>query len=145
MAVNQPAGVQLTSGVGRQFVSDLSLLKPQYYEKFVEKYGNQNYTQLLEMIGLKAVVPSREFFHFESYGKLHSSAKITASGTTSVTNSGVTVTLTSGSHYNSGAQSPIRVGEVVEAASSGIQYKITGVSKTTANAHTATILSLIHI
>ena len=142
MAVNQPAGVQTSTGVGRQFVSDLSLLKPQYYDKFVEKYGNQNYTQLLEMIGLKAVVPGREFFHFESYGKLHSSFKITASTTTSVTNSGVTVTLTSGSHYNSGAQSPIRVGEVVEAASSGVQYKITAVSKASAGAHTATIVPL---
>lgn len=142
MAINQPAGVQLGSGVGRQFVSDLSLLKPQYYDKFVEKYGNQNYTQLLEMIGLKAVVPGREFFHFESYGKLHSSIKITASTTTSVTNAGVTVTLTAGSHYNSGTQSPIRVGEVVEAASSGVQYKITVVGKGTAGAHTATIVPL---
>lgn len=142
MAINQPAGVQLTNGVGRQFVSDLSLLKPQYFEKFVEKYGNQNYTQLLEMVGLKAVVPSREFFHFESYGKLHSSAKITAATTTSVTNTGVTVTLTSASHYNSGAQSPIRVGEVVEAASSGVQYKITAVNKGTSGAHTATIVPL---
>ena len=129
MPINQPSGVQLGTGVGRQFVSDLSLLKPQFYDKFVEKYGNQNYTQLLEMIGLKAVVPGREFFHFESYGKLHSSIKITAASTVSVTNSGVTVTLTAGSHYNSGAQSPVRVGEVVEAASSGVQYKITDRAK----------------
>lgn len=142
MAINQPAGVQLSTGVGRQFVSDLSLLKPQHYEKFIEKYGNQNYTQLLEMIGLKAVVPSREFFHFESYGKLHSSIKITAGTTTSVTNAGVTVTLTSGSHYASGAQSPVRVGEVVEAASSGTQYKVTAVNKGTSGAHTATIVPL---
>jgi len=144
MPVNQPAGVQQSSGLGvtRQFVSDLSLLKPQYYDKFVEKYGNQNYTQLLETIGLKAVVPAREFFHFESYGKLHSSVKITAASTVSVTNTGVTVTLTSGSHYSSGTRSPIRVGEVVEAASSGVQYKIAAVNNFTNGAHTATILPL---
>ena len=143
MPINQPAGVQSSTGVGRQFVSDLSLLKPQYYDKFVEKYGNQNYTQLLEMIGLKAVVPGRQFFHFESYGKLHSSFKITAATTTAVTSAGVTVTLTSGSHYNAGAQSPVREGEIVEAASSGVQYRITGTpNKATANAHTCSIVPL---
>lgn len=66
--VLQPAGVQQSS-VNRTFISDLALLKPQAYDKFIEKYGAQNYVGILDMIGNSAVVPAREFFHFESRGK----------------------------------------------------------------------------
>ena len=85
MAVLQPGNVQPTAGqVGRQFVSDLSILKPQYYDKFIEKYGSQNYTQLLEALGMKATVPSREFFHFETKGKLHSAVQLNGGALASV-------------------------------------------------------------
>ena len=65
-------------------MSDLSILKPQYYDKFIEKYGSQNYTQLLEALGMKATVPSREFFHFESKGKLHTAVQLSGGALASV-------------------------------------------------------------
>ena len=131
MPVSQPGNVQPTAGqVGRQFVSDLSILKPQYYDKFIEKYGSQNYTQLLEALGMKATVPSREFFHFETKGKLHSAVKLNGGALSSVA-AGATIDVEIASAYVDNGKSPLRVGEVVENAATGVQYKITAVASAT--------------
>ena len=139
MPVLQPGNVQPTAGqVGRQFVSDLSILKPQYYDKFIEKYGSQNYTQLLEALGMKATVPSREFFHFETKGKLHSAVQLNGGALSSVA-PGAAINVTIADAYVDGGKSPLRVGEVVENAATGVQYKITAVASATA----CTIVPLI--
>jgi hypothetical protein len=131
MAVLQPGNVVTSTGqVNRQFVSDLSILKPQYYDKFIEKYGSQNYTQLLEALGMKATVPSREFFHFESRGKLHSAVQLSGGALASVA-AGAAIDVTISSSYVNGGISPLRVGEVVENAATGVQYKITAVASAT--------------
>lgn len=131
MAVLQPGNVVTTSGqVNRQFVSDLSILKPQYYDKFIEKYGSQNYTQLLEALGMKATVPSREFFHFETKGKLHTAVQLSG-GAISAVAAGVAADVTISSAYVANGVSPLRVGEVVENAATGVQYKITAVASAT--------------
>ena len=132
MPVLQPGNVQPTGGqVARQFVSDLSILKPQYYDKFIEKYGSQNYTQLLEALGMKATVPSREFFHFESKGKLHSAVQLDGGALASVA-AGAPIDVAISSAFVDGGKSPLRVGEVVENAATGVQYKITAVASATA-------------
>ena len=132
MAVLQPGNVQPTGGqVARQFVSDLSILKPQYYDKFIEKYGSQNYTQLLEALGMKATVPSREFFHFESKGKLHSAVQLDGGVLANVA-AGAAIDVAISSAFVDGGKSPLRVGEVVENAATGVQYKITAVASATA-------------
>lgn len=131
MAVLQPGNVVTSTGqVNRQFVSDLSILKPQYYDKFIEKYGSQNYTQLLEALGMKATVPSREFFHFETKGKLHTAVQLSG-GAISAVAAGVAADVTISSAYVSNGVSPLRVGEVVENAATGVQYKITAVASAT--------------
>ena len=131
MAVQQPGNVVTSTGqVNRQFVSDLSILKPQYYDKFIQKYGAQNYTQLLEALGMKATVPSREFFHFESKGKLHTAVQLSGGAITAVA-AGVAADVTISSSYVSNGISPLRVGEVVENAATGVQYKITAVASAT--------------
>ena len=132
MAVLQPGSVQPTGGqVARQFVSDLSILKPQYYDKFIEKYGSQNYTQLLEALGMKATVPSREFFHFETKGKLHSAVQLDGGALANVA-AGAPVDVAISSSFVDSGRSPLRVGEVVENAATGVQYKITAVASATA-------------
>jgi hypothetical protein len=132
MPVLQPGNVQPTGGqVARQFVSDLSILKPQYYDKFIEKYGSQNYTQLLEALGMKATVPSREFFHFESKGKLHSAVQLDGGALSNVA-AGAPVDVAISSAFVDSGRSPLRVGEVVENAATGVQYKITAVASATA-------------
>jgi hypothetical protein len=139
MPVLQPGNVQPTAGqVNRQFVSDLSILKPQYYDKFIEKYGSQNYTQLLEALGMKATVPSREFFHFETKGKLHSAVQLNGGALASVA-AGAAIDITIANAFVDNGKSPLRVGEVVENAATGVQYKITAV----ASATTCTIKPLL--
>lgn len=131
MAVLQPGSVTTSTGqVNRQFVSDLSILKPQYYDKFIDKYGSQNYTQLLEALGMKATVPSREFFHFETRGKLHSAVQLNGGALAAVA-PGASVDVTISNDYVNGGKSPLRVGEVVENAATGAQYKITAVASAT--------------
>jgi hypothetical protein len=127
MAVLQPGGVsQNGAGVQRQFVSDMSILKPQYYSQFIEKYGSQNYAQLLEALGMKATVPAKKFGHFESRGKLHDNVKVLSFTGGASAGASATVTIDPASILNS--RSPIRAGEVVENAKNGKQYKVTSVS-----------------
>lgn len=114
------------AGVQRQFVSDMSILKPQYYSQFIEKYGSQNYAQLLEALGLKATVPAKKFGHFESRGKLHDNVKVLSFTGGASAGASATVTISPDSILNS--RSPIRVGEVIENAKNGKQYKVTSVT-----------------
>lgn len=143
MAVLQPGNVLPTSGqVNRQFVSDLSILKPQYYDKFIEKYGSQNYTQLLEALGMKATVPSREFFHFETRGKLHSAVRLNGGAITDGA-TGAPIDVEIHSDYVNNGKSPLRIGEVVENAASGVQYKITALGNTVAKCTLTPLLSTV--
>jgi len=130
------------AGLTRGIVSDLSILKPQYYPKFISKYGAQNYTMLLEMLGFKGQVKSQVIRHFEDLGKMHQAVQVKTNVTGATNGSAVTFELTTGSHYDSGTKSPIRVGEIVEIASTGIQGKVISVDKTSANSHTATVRPL---
>jgi len=127
MPVLQPGGVSTNgAGVNRQFVSDMSILKPQYYSQFIEKYGSQNYAQLLEALGMKATVPAKKFGHFESRGKLHDNVKVLSFTGGASAGASATVTIDPASILNS--RSPIRSGEVLENAKNGKQYKVTSVS-----------------
>lgn len=127
MPVLQPGSVGTNNlGVQRQFVSDLSILKPQYFNQFVEKYGAQNYAQLLEALGMKATVPSRKFGHFETRGKLHANVQVSSITGGASAGAAITVTIAAASILNS--RSPIRSGEVLENAKNGRQYKVTSVS-----------------
>ena len=142
-AAEKPSGfVNPGAGLTRGIVSDLSILKPQYYPKFINKYGAENYTMLLEMLGFKGQVKSQVIRHWENLGKLHQAVQVQANVTGATNGSAVTFTLTSGSHYDSGTKSPIRVGEVVEIASTGIQGKVVSVDKNSAGAHQATVRPL---
>lgn len=155
MPVLQPGGVVPAGGVASQaFVTALSLLKPQNYDQFIEAYGAQSYTQILEMLGNKQVVQATEFGHYESRGKRHFAVQTTGApaetaafsdaDTTIEAGEGVTVTITAASHFpnTSGGESPIRVGEVYEIAATGILVKCVAVNKATAGAHTMTIVPL---
>lgn len=127
MPVLQPGGVSTNgAGVNRQFVSDMSILKPQYYSQFIEKYGSQNYAQLLEALGMKATVPAKKFGHFESRGKLHDNVKVLSFTGGASAGASATVTISTDSILS--GRSPIRVGEVLENAKNGKQYKVTSVS-----------------
>jgi hypothetical protein len=137
--VNQPAGV---AGVAADatLLSDLSILAPHCYPDFIKKYGAENYTFILEAIGLKEKVNGQSYFHFEPFGKLHPSIKNNAAVTQAAEGDSVTLTLAAGDHWNSGTESAPRIGESVRIDSSGLEGKITAKNTGTASAHTITIL-----
>ena len=130
------------AGLTRGIVSDLSILKPQYYPKFISKYGAQNYTMLLEMLGFKGQVKSNVIRHWEDLGKMHQAVQVNANVTVAAGTNTPAITVKAGGYYDSGTKSPIRVGEIVEIASTGIQGKIISVDKTSANAHTFVVAPL---
>lgn len=139
---NFPSGVATNSPTSRSFISDLQLLVPHCYPEFIKRYGNQNYTWLLEAMGLKEVVAGRDFFHFESYGKLHQAISAATSVTPGGAGQSVIVTLSAADHYQSGTMSPARIGETVRVDSSGFEGKVIAINTSTPSAHTMTILPL---
>jgi hypothetical protein len=57
--------------ISKGLFSDLQLLTPQYYKAFVDKYGNGDFTTLMEAMGKKEVINGKpEMFWFESRSKL---------------------------------------------------------------------------
>ena len=136
-----PSAISLPAA-NYQLISDLQLLAPHYWKQFVEKYGDQDYTQWLSTFAGMEKVDGRAFFHFEDLGKLM--VAITSKNAISAPAAGatVTVTLITADHYQSGTESPIRVGETVKTASSGIEGKVLTVNKATPNAHFMTVRPL---
>lgn len=137
----QPGAVSLPQA-NRLLISNLQLLTPQYWKNYVELYGNEDYTMWLSTFGGMEEIKNRDFFWFESRGKLMVAVTVNAQITTPAAGATVTITLATGDHYNAGTQSPLRVGETVRVASSNIEGKILSVDKTTPGAHTFTVRPL---
>ena len=129
----QPGAVSLSSGVNRALISDLQLLTPQYYNKYVEKYGSEEFFQWLATYAGMEEVKNRDFFWFENRGKLMIGVS-TAADVSASAGATITVQLSVGDHYNSGTQTPLRVGETVRVASTNVEGEIIAITSTTANA-----------
>lgn len=135
----QPGAISLSTGATRQLVSDLQLLKPQYYNKYTEKYGNEEFMQWLATYGGMEEVKDQVFFWFENRGKLMIGVSPAANVSAAVAGGTITVTLASGDHFNAGTQSPIRAGETVRVASTNVEGEILVITDTTANAFQFTV------
>lgn len=139
----QPGAISLASGVNRALISDLQLLTPQYYNKYVEKYGNEEFFQWLATYAGMEEVKNRDFFWFENRGKLMVGVSIAdvISGDPNVAGQSVTLQLAAADHYtngspagstNNGDSSPLRVGETIRIASTNVEGQITAITSTTA-------------
>jgi hypothetical protein len=140
---SQPGGVSIAGGTNLAFLSSLNVKDRSFDPKLMEVYGSESYMYFMEKIGRKKKVENQEFYHYEVGGKLYPAvqvASVSGGGSAGVV---ATVTIASGSHRNSGAESPLRVGENVEIMASGIIGKITAINKSVAGAHTATIYPLL--
>lgn len=136
----KPGSVSLSSQ-NRQLMVDLQLLTPQFYKKYTEKYGNEDFTWWLAAHAGMEEVKNRNFFWFENRGKLMPG--VTTTGTVAAgVGATVTLTLASGDHFNAGTQSPLRVGEIVSVASSNVEGKILSINTTTPGAFTFTVRPL---
>lgn len=136
----QPAAIAVPT-VTRQLISDLQILKPHFYPQFVQKYPEQDYFKFLETYAGMELTTGRDFYHYESKGKLMLSVAVQTAIVAPAAGANVTVTLTPDSHLtqNGTNYSPIRAGETVRNASNDVEGKIISVNKTVANAHTMTI------
>lgn len=132
----QPGNITVSGGANRVLVSNLQLLTPQYYKTFVEKYGAENWTWWLATYGGMEQVFNRNYFWFESRGKLQIGIQLASDATGATAGATVTCTLAAGFHFNSGTQTPLRVGETVYVASTNVGGEIIAITGTTPNAFT---------
>lgn len=123
----QPGIIKVTGGATQAIISGLQLLTPQYYNKYIEKYGPEMYDYFFQWIGTfdgKHVVKNRNFFWFESRGKNQFAATNLTQVTTPSAGATVTVNIPAGDLYSSSTYSALRVGETVRVASSNIEGEI---------------------
>lgn len=132
----QPGAVALQAN--RALVSSLQLLTPQYWNMYVEKYGNEDFTWWLSTFGGMEEVKNRDFFWFENRGKL----MLAVNNLTQVTapSAGATVTITvSDGYFDSDQENPIRVGETLRIASSNIEGEVLTLNDGTPGAFVITV------
>ena len=136
----QPGAISLQTQ-NRQLMVDLQLLTPQYYKQYTEKYGNEDFTWWLAAHSGMEEVKNQNFFWFENRGKLMPG--VVNNGTVAAgVGANVTLTLSSESYYNSGTESPLRVGETLRVASSNIEGKILSINSSVAYAFTFVVAPL---
>jgi len=127
----QPGSVSITGGANRALVSLLQLLTPQYWNKYVEKYGREDFTWWLATFGGMEEVKNRDYFWFENRGKLMEGITNLNTVTTPAAGATVNLTLSPGDHFASGTESPLRVGETLRVASSNVEGVILDITPTT--------------
>lgn len=123
----QPGAITLSGGTNLNVISGLQLLTPQYYNKYVQKYGQEVYDyffQWLATFGGMEQVKNRNFFWFESRGKNQLAVSNLNAVSAPSAGATVTVTISPDDLYNSGTDTPLRVGETVYVASSNIAGEI---------------------
>lgn len=123
----QPGVITTSGGVDRALISNLQLLTPQYYNKYVQKYGTEVYDyffQWLATFGGMEQVKNQNFFWFESRGKNQIAVTNLAAVNAPAAGATVTISIPASDLYNAGTQSPLRVGETVRIASSNIEGQI---------------------
>ena len=123
----QPGIIKVTGGATQAIISGLQLLTPQYYNKYIEKYGPEMYDFFFQWLGAfdgQEIVKNRNFFWFESRGKNQFAATNLAQVTNPAAGATVTVNIPASDLYSAGAYSALRVGETVRIASSNIEGQI---------------------
>lgn len=130
----QPGQISTTAGADRALMSQLQILKPHWYNKFTEKYGEENWTWFVSTFGGMEEVKGRDYFWFENRGKLMQAVGVAANVTANTPGATITLTLAPSFHYNSGTQTPLRVGGTVRVASTNVEGEILAITDTTPNA-----------
>lgn len=134
----QPGAISVPGGATQALVSQLQLLTPQYYKKYVEKYGNEDYTWWLQTFGGMEQVFNRDYFWFENRGKNMLAVSTLSQVTTPAAGATVSITVAD-EYYNTGTQNPIRIGETVRTASSNIEGEVLTLDTTTPGAFVITV------
>jgi len=123
----QPGVISVTGGSNLALISNLQLLTPQYWNKYVEKYGSEAYDYFFQWLGTfggMEQVKNQNFFWWESRGKNQIAVTNLNQVTSPAAGATVTVNIPASQLYQSGTYSPLRVGETVYISSSNIEGEI---------------------
>jgi hypothetical protein len=123
----------------RTLMVDLQILKPIWYSKFTERYGNQDLTWWLSSVAGMEQVKNRNFFWFERRGKLMVAVVVGTAVSTPSANATITVSLDLSSVFTTDNLSPIRAGETVYIASNNVGGEILTVDSSAAPYYTFTV------
>jgi hypothetical protein len=103
----QPGNIAQPGGAQRALISDLQLLTPQAYNQYTEKYGNEAFFMWLATYAGMEEVKNRDFFWFESRGKLM--VAVTNKDAVVAPAAGATVTVSiAAADYFTSTQTPLR-------------------------------------
>lgn len=123
----QPGIVTVSGGTNLALISNLQLLTPQYYKQYVQKYGPEVYDYFFQWLatfnGMEQV-NNQNFFWFESRGKNQSAVTNLNQVSTPAAGATVTINIPASDLFNSGTESPLRIGEALFIASSNIELEI---------------------
>jgi len=122
----------------RALISSLQLLTPQSWNHYVEKYGNEDFTQWLSTFGGMEEVKNRDFFWFESRGKLMLAVNSLSAIVEPAAGATVSITVSDG-YFDSNTTNPIRVGETLRIASSNIEGEVLTLNDATPGAFVITV------
>lgn len=131
--ISQPGVITNSSGSNYAIISGLQLLTPSYWNRYVEKYGEEAYDyffQWLSVFGGMEITKNQNFFWYESRGKNQIAVTNLNVVAAPAAGADVTVTIPASQIYSS-TYSPLRVGETVYVASSNIEGQITAVASAT--------------
>jgi len=135
----QPGAISITGGANRALVSQLQLLKPAYYNKYTEKYGNEDFTWWLATYGGMEKALNRDYFWFENRGKLMIAVsnlnQVSAPAAGAIVNN----LQISAADYYSTTQAPLRNGETVYIASNFVEGVISNLNTATPGAFTFSV------
>lgn len=134
----QPSGVSTTNGTNLSFLTAMNIKDRSFMPELQEVFGKESYIYMMESVFGKEKTDNQTFYHYEPRGKQASAIKVASYTGGASAGANAVVTLHADSHYNSGTESAIRVGEGVMISATGVMGQCTAVNKTTANAHTAT-------
>jgi hypothetical protein len=137
-------GATSGSATNRQLLNDLNIFDRSFEKNLVRKYGAENYALVQMALGnsvVEAKTDNRSFYHYEKRG-LHQAVQVRAAVTGATAGAAVNVTIglaaatvgTDPSYYVSGAgtgTTPLRVGEVVRVASTGVEGQVTAINTAT--------------
>lgn len=126
--INQPGVINPgANGTPLSVISGLQLLTPQYWKRYVERYGSEAYDyffQWLATFGGMELVKNQNFFWYESRGKNQIAVTNLTAVNAPAAGATVTVNIPASQLYSSSTYSPLRVGETVYIASSNIEGEV---------------------
>ena len=115
-----------SNGTPLSIISGLQLLTPQFWNRYVEKYGEEVYNYFFQWLGTfggMELVKNQNFFWYESRGKNQIAVSNLTAVVAPAAGATVTVDIPASQVYDS-TYSPLRVGETVYIASSNIEGEI---------------------